>query len=122
MKLRNAVEISPNSGDSGDEMFGVQQGSDFLTSALCCPIDVEVQAESEDQSMFMRSADIGGETAHLLSASSKSMLRYYSHDGKTAHIPLLPFAPRTSSSTNVSGAAERFLGEWLVVCEICHAT
>jgi len=86
VKLRNAVEMATYNGDKDDMNFGVQLGMDFLVSARWSPIDFEI---SEGQ--YMQSID--GESIHTLSKPSKGMLRFYSDDGKVAHVPLLPFGP-----------------------------
>jgi len=129
VKLANAVEISPDPND--DDMFGVQLGSDFFTSALWCPIDVEVEAETDDQSSFLRIANPDGQTASLLSKASKSMIRYYSHDGRHAYVPLLHFGPFKQGTNHGISLREnvkfdqcfwcsRVFPEGMLVCEICH--
>lgn len=92
--LCNALVASP---DPCGIMFGIQLGNDFLSSAVWCPIDVVVDSESASPGSIQSSQDaicmrVDGELAWM-AGRSKEMLRYYSHDGKVAHLPLLRFSP-----------------------------
>jgi hypothetical protein len=82
--LRTAIEASP---DPMGIMFGMQLGLDFLYSGIWCPIDVKI---GEDGDGFMR---VDGDVAWSSQKPSKEMLRYYSHDGRVANIPILHFSP-----------------------------
>lgn len=79
--LRNAVEVSPKLGAAGE---GIQLGMDFFMSAAFCVVDVKVAPSS-----FMRfDGQCSWVTSNLECDPSES-LRYYSHDGKSAHVKLL---------------------------------
>jgi hypothetical protein len=96
--LRNAVEIDPDMNG-----IGVQLGQDFFLSAAWCAVDVQIGAHTTDsrddqEAFYMRTDGI----ASWLTAKcdSESSLRYYSHGGKTAHLPLLHFNPHTDARIN----------------------
>lgn len=86
--LRNAVEISPDPEE--EFMTTVQLGQDFLRSGLLSVIDVEVGEEGCYYRVF-------GEDTWPISPVSKESFRYYSHDGKTANLPLIHFDPFVGS-------------------------
>jgi hypothetical protein len=127
VNLRNAVETSP----PVDEMFGIQLGLDFLGSAAWCPIDVEIEGgNDENQAQFMR---LDGGLAYLIEAPTQGMLRYYSRDGRTALVPLLPFGPfkgsinynislRESAKFDQCFFCNRVFPEGMLFCENCDAT
>jgi hypothetical protein len=123
VKLRNAVEYAPYNGDK-DENCGVQLGTDFLRSARWCPIDFETRDGN-----YMRSTD--GESIHLLSSPSKNMLRFYSHDGKVAHVPLLPFGSHKGETNYLLSVKDttkfdqcmwcnRMFPEGMLACGLCQ--
>ena len=127
VNLRNAVETSP----PVDEMFGIQLGIDFLGSAAWCPIDVEIEGgDDTNQAKFMR---LDGGLAYLLEAPTQGMLRYYSRDGRTALVPLLPFGPfegninynislKESAKFDQCFFCNRVFPEGMLFCENCDAT
>ncbi|CAB9522201.1 expressed unknown protein [Seminavis robusta] len=101
--LNNAVEVSLDK----TQMVGLQLGQDFLMSASWAPIDVFVgdKTKSASNVVTMRvnvevAWCVGKETSSWLDwfgsskkEEPKEMLRYYSRDGKVAHLPLLHFQP-----------------------------
>ena len=112
-------------------MFGIQLGMDFLGSAAWCPIDVEIEGgDDTNQAKFMR---LDGGLAYLLEAPTQGMLRYYSRDGRTALVPLLPFGPfkgninynislRESAKFDQCFFCNRVFPEGMLFCENCDAT
>jgi hypothetical protein len=95
VKLGNVVEISPDMVG-----IGVQLGQDFFLSAAWCIVDAESGvadvSSGNEQQAYARTDGVCSWTAMHCKAES---LRYYSRDGKTAHLPLLHF--------NLSKEAER---------------
>ena len=82
--LHNAVEMT----NSKFDMFGIQLGQDFLLSGLFCAIDVEIGSAGQ----YWRV--VAEESWPISTPSSKTeSLRYYSHDGKVADLPLMHFNP-----------------------------
>jgi hypothetical protein len=98
--LRNAVEIDPDM-----DKIGVQLGQDFFLSAAWCAVDVEINAHMSDsngnqEASYMRTDGIGSWLIGKCDSEHSESLRYYSHGGKTARLPLLHFHPLTSGRIN----------------------
>lgn len=89
--LHNAIQVDPDPRP----LFGIQLGLDFLFSGVWCPIDVKADARCicpSTQRELSMCARIEGEQCVFV-PETKEMLRYYSHDGAIAHVPLLRFSP-----------------------------
>merc|ERR1712224_347667 len=122
---------------STKEMFGVQLGQDFLCSGVWCPIDLESDCEirtldgkKEENNFVVRSIDCGTNAVHVESSSKVSMLRYYSHDGRSVHVPLLGFSPfagyvrlgiclQTDVKFDQCFHCNRVFPEGMAFCETC---
>ncbi|KAG7371424.1 zinc finger C3HC4 type domain containing protein [Nitzschia inconspicua] len=85
VNLRNAIVQHP----SLVPMCGIHLGMDFLASAAYCPIDVKISSK-EEVNVFARVEKNG---AWRLTGSRQESFRFYSHDGRSAHLPLLHFSP-----------------------------
>jgi hypothetical protein len=95
--LRNAVEIDPDR-----DGIGVQLGQDFFLSAALCAVDVKVgghvtDSQGNQEAGYMR---VDGTCSWLIAKCDSESLRYYSHGGKTARLPLLHFNPNISAKIN----------------------
>jgi hypothetical protein len=95
--LRNAVEIDPDMKE-----IGVQLGQDFFLSAAWCTVDVQIggcttDGRGNEEAMYMRTHGIG---SWMIAKCDSESLRYYSHGGKSAHVPLLHFNPNKDGRMN----------------------
>jgi hypothetical protein len=98
--LRNAVEIDPDM-----DGIGVQLGQDFFLSAAWCVIDVQVDGSSSDsrgnqEALYMRTDGMSSWLIGKCDSGHSESLRYYSHGGKTARLPLLRFNPHRDERIN----------------------
>ncbi len=91
--LINAMEVH----SSNESEVGIRLGQDFLLSGLYCALTVNI---APDQGMSML---VDGMHSYPLSSSapSKESLRYYSHDGKIAKLPLIHFNPHKNATCSV---------------------
>ncbi|KAG7343749.1 zinc finger C3HC4 type domain containing protein [Nitzschia inconspicua] len=83
--LRNAIVQDP----CLVPMCGIHLGMDFFASAAYCPMDVKIKPEG-GKDIFVR---VEKQDCWLLNGSSQETLRFYSRDGRSAHLPLLHFSP-----------------------------
>ncbi|CAB9510403.1 B-box zinc finger [Seminavis robusta] len=98
--LSNAVEVYPDPMPvKHTKMFGIQLGQDFLLSARWAPIDVAVGGRGAikridiDKAWSVDTSIKNQSKTSALPDTPKEMLRFYSCDGRIAHIPLLHFKP-----------------------------
>jgi hypothetical protein len=98
--LRNAVEIDPDM-----DGIGVQLGQDFFLSAAWCAIDVQVDMCTSDslgnqEALYMRTDGMCSWFLGKCDSGHSESLRYYSHGGKTARLPLLHFISHSNARIN----------------------
>jgi hypothetical protein len=98
--LRNAVEIDPDM-----DGIGVQLGQDFFLSAAWCAVDVQVDMHTSDcrgnqEALYMRTDGMCSWFIGKCDSKHSESLRYYSHGGKTARLPLLRFNPHKDARIN----------------------
>ncbi|KAG7356318.1 ring finger domain containing protein [Nitzschia inconspicua] len=122
--LRNAIVQDP----CPFPMYGIQLGMDFLASAAYCLIDV-ITYSGEDINVFSR---VEKDRSWQVQGSSQETLRFYSHDEKSVHLPLLHFSPfGRDAFLGVSLRSDvkydqcfwccRLFPEGMAFCENCHA-
>jgi hypothetical protein len=95
--LRNAVEIDPDM-----DGIGVQLGQDFFLSAAFCAVDMQIgghltDSQGNQEAGYMR---VDGICSWLIAKCDSESLRYYSHGGKTARLPLLHVNPNMDAKIN----------------------
>ena len=95
ISLRNAVEIDPGHGD-----YGIVLGQDFFLSGAYCVVDTFLGGTGDDQVLMRTDGSFSWITNAKAKASPSETLRYYSHDGKIAHLPILHFNPNKNITSH----------------------
>jgi hypothetical protein len=84
--------------------IGIQLGQDFFLSAAWCAVDVQIGARGSNhgnqEAFYMRTDGIGAWSLGKCDSQHSESLRYYSHGGKTARLPLLHFHPLKNGRIN----------------------
>jgi len=91
VSLRNAVEIDPGQGD-----YGIVLGQDFFLSGAYCVVDTFLGGTDNDKVLMRADGSFSWITNAKPKASPSESLRYFSHDGKIAHLPILHFNPNNN--------------------------
>ena len=95
--IRNAVEVDPDLLGAG-----VQLGQDFFLSAAWCLVDVECGAATDssgnEQPFYTRTDAMA---SWFVTDCKSESLRYYGHDGMTAHVPLLHYNPHKHAQISI---------------------
>jgi hypothetical protein len=133
VSLYNAVEVDP-----GMQGAGVQLGVDFFLSAAWCVVDVtfgtsitkdhDQDGKKDDCDSLFRT---DGVRSCVISGCKLESLRYYAHDGKTAHVTVLHYNPLNHMNVGVvtlkrgtefeecNWCLRTFPGGYMAQCGVC---